>query len=224
MEVKRLAHLSDLHVGKSHRLDDALVELVSALLAAGVDYLICSGDLTDHGTREEWARFSEYLSPFSGRMTLVPGNHDRLGDDLRDVIMPGHRVQVEHLEGLSLIRVDSTGLHNRSRLQGHGQLEPEDIDAVEVALADAPNDALRIVTLHHHPLPLSEDHLVERLSSHLRLPFTEELELGWELIEAINGQCDLILHGHRHHASARSVGTGSRPTWIFNAGSSSTAG
>lgn len=187
-----------------------------------IEHIVVSGDITDHGRSRELDFFWHVMQPLRDRLTVVPGNHDRLGDDLRDALMGGRRVQVDAKPGLYIVKIDSTGPHNRSWLNSQGKLLPEDIDDVEEALAEAPEDALRVVTLHHHPLPLPEDHLAERISSHFKLPFTEELELGWELVQTLNGRCDLILHGHRHAATTHSIETSSaRPTWIFNAGSSS---
>lgn len=221
MSTSRLVHLSDLHIGKSRATDAAVVELVDLIAMNAIEHVLISGDITDHGRGRELDFFWHVMRPIRERLTLVPGNHDRLGDDLRDALMPGRRVQVDERPGLYVVRIDSTGPHNRSWLNGQGRLRPEDIDDVEDALSAAPEGALRVVTLHHHPLPLPEDHLAERLSSHFKLPFTEELELGWELVQTLNGRCDLILHGHRHTATAHSIQTTSpRPTWLFNAGSS----
>ncbi len=47
------------------------------------DVLLIAGDLTDHGTKEEHAAFSKYLSDFEAssgkRVYVVPGNHDYYG-------------------------------------------------------------------------------------------------------------------------------------------------
>lgn len=221
MRTQRLAHVSDLHIGRSPKFDRVAAELLEAIQLAGIDHVLVTGDITDHGRADEFATFLRMAHPLRDRMTLVPGNHDRLGHDLRDSIMAGPRVQVDARDGLFIVRLDSTGVHNRSWLNSHGKILPEDIDHVAEALKSAPADALRIVALHHHPLPLPEDHFAERLASHLRLPFTEALELGWELVQRINGLCDLILHGHRHTEMAHSVEVDSdRPTWLFNAGCS----
>ena len=56
----------------------------------------------------------------TSRLIAVPGNHDRLGDDLREELMPGARVQTVAAGGLWIVRLDSTGPHNRRWLDGHG--------------------------------------------------------------------------------------------------------
>lgn len=221
MDAARFAHVSDLHIGRSEENDGAAAELFDTLRLASIDHIIVSGDVTDHGRVSELEAFWSMIGDLRERLTVVPGNHDRLGDDLRERLMPGPRVQISGSPGLHVVKIDSTGAHNRSWLNSQGKLLPEDIDDVESALAAAPAGALRVVTLHHHPLPLPEDHFAERISSHFKLPFADALELGWELVQTLNGKCELILHGHRHAATAHSVETSSAsPTWMFNAGSS----
>ncbi|BDG09323.1 metallophosphoesterase family protein [Anaeromyxobacter paludicola] len=218
-----LAHLSDLHLGRDEATGAAARRLARALLAAGVDRLLLTGDLTHRGQRGELHEFEEVFAPWrdAGRLTLVPGNHDRLGHDLGGALMPGDRVQVEEHEGLHLVRLDSTGPHNRSFLSGHGALAPGDLDLVDRALAAARPGALRVLMLHHHPLPLPEDCLVERLSSWLGRPWTAELALGPALLARIAGRCDLVLHGHRHAASRVELeGAAGAPLAVLNAGCS----
>ncbi len=78
--------------------------------------------------------------------------------------------------------------------------------------------------LHHHPLPLPEDHAVERLSSWMGWRFTTELDRGRELLDRIRGRCDLVLHGHRHTPCERRPFADARALRVFNAGSSTELG
>src|SRR5262249_3206690 len=61
-----------------------------------------------------------------------------------------------------------------------------------------PTDKLVVIAIHHHLLPLPEEHVAERLSSFFGWPFTAELERGRELLDRVRGRCGLVLHGHRH--------------------------
>jgi 3',5'-cyclic AMP phosphodiesterase CpdA len=201
--------------------------IADTLLAAKVDHVVVTGDLTNRGRTAELDAYREAFAPLiaSGRVTSIPGNHDRLGDDVRDRIMEGARVQIETVEGLHLVRVDSTGPHNRRWLQGHGKLTMQDVHAIDEALDEAAPDALRVVLLHHHPLPLPEDSFGEKLPRWLGWPFTLELASGVGLLERIVGRCDLVLHGHRHVPNARHIGRdGDRPMIVCNAGSSTQLG
>ena len=117
----------------------------------------------------------------------MPGNHDRLGDDMGDTIMPGARVQIVTRDGLHIVRVNSTGDHNRSWIAGHGILLAEDLDAIDAALDETPRDHLAVIALHHHVVPLPEEHAAERLSFFLGWPFTAELARGRELLDRTSG-------------------------------------
>jgi 3',5'-cyclic AMP phosphodiesterase CpdA len=91
----RVAHLSDLHaVGGRHEyrmesgllgpqgnacLRDALRELAGIQARTPCDRILMTGDITDAGTRAEWAEFLDLLQEHPevrSRGYLVPGNHD----------------------------------------------------------------------------------------------------------------------------------------------------
>jgi Icc protein len=224
--ARKLAHVSDLHIGRSVESDARAQRLCRAMVDARIDHVVVTGDVTHRGRRRELARFEETFAPLrdSGRLTVIPGNHDRLGDDVGDTIMAGDRVQAKVAPGLFMVQVNSTGLHNRSWLNGHGQLDEADLDAVDAILPQAPADHLVILMLHHHPLPLPEDRAVERLSSWMGWRFTHELERGRDLLERLRGRCDLVLHGHRHTPCERQPFTDARTLRVFNAGSSTELG
>ena len=217
--IRTLAHLSDLHLGRSPAHDEEVARAVEA--AAAVDHVVVSGDVTDRGRAEEHARFERLFAPLAaaGRLTVVPGNHDRLGDDMGPRLRRGARVQTETRAGLFVVRVDSTGSHNRFLLAGHGDLCDAVLADVERAVAGAPADHLVVVTLHHHPLPLPEETLPELLASRIGLPYASELRLGATLLSRLRGRCDLVLHGHRHVPRALTLfPTDARPLGLYNAG------
>jgi 3',5'-cyclic AMP phosphodiesterase CpdA len=228
MRTQTLAHLSDLHFGLSADAERMAAALCHTLLTAKVDHVVVSGDITHRGRRDELARFEQVFHPLlrTGRMTVVPGNHDRLGDDLCAEITGGARVSTAAADGLHIVRVDSTAPHNRSWLASHGRIERDELAAIEAALDDAPARALRVLALHHHPLPLPEDSLTERLVTRLGSANCSELALGPELVGRLCGRCDLLLHGHRHVPREVSLFRNEqpRPLRIFNAGSSTELG
>lgn len=113
MASRRIAHLSDLHIGAA--TDEATERLVRAVIRSGADRVAITGDVTHRGRAAELARFRRSFAPLleDGRVVLVPGNHDRLGDDLEAELMPGERVQVSASHGTWIVRCNSTGPHNR---------------------------------------------------------------------------------------------------------------
>jgi predicted phosphodiesterase len=91
----RVAHLSDLHlVGERYgyrmesgthgpqgnrRISRALRRLAAIHASAPVDHILVTGDITDDGTRGEWAEFLDLLRGYPelrARLSFVPGNHD----------------------------------------------------------------------------------------------------------------------------------------------------
>ncbi len=215
-----IAHISDLHLGRDRRTDAATGRLVEALLEAEVGVVLVTGDVTHRGRRSELAAFERTFAPLRGRAVVVPGNHDRLGEDAGRGLMGGARVQVESRPGLHLVRLDSTAPHNRALLSGHGELSAADIAAVDSAVGEAPPGTLVVLMLHHHLLPLPEDHFSERLANLLGWPNAAELRLGRSLLERLRGRCDVVVHGHRHAASEMVLPARlGRPLHVMNAGS-----
>jgi hypothetical protein len=102
----------------------------------------------------------------------------------------------------------------------------DEIDQIEGWVQTSSREELTIVTLHHHPLPLPEDSLPERLVSRLGSASNAELLRGPELVRRLCGRCDLLLHGHRHvpREVTLCLNERPRPLRIFNAGSSTELG
>ncbi|HSP81088.1 MAG TPA: metallophosphoesterase [Myxococcaceae bacterium] len=227
MLIRKLAHLSDLHLDLSRESDATAVALVETLLAERVEHVVVTGDLTHQGSRAEYRRFRELFSPLldTGRLTFIPGNHDRTGEDAGSRWMGGRKVRVERHEGLYLVCVDSTGPHNRNYFACHGELTPAVLDAVDEALSATPAGALAAVLLHHHVLPLPEESFPERLATRMGWPHAAELALGAELVRRVQGRCELILHGHRHVPREFDLGASAgRRLRIYNSGSSTELG
>ena len=225
--MRLLAHLSDLHIGRGRRADDRADALCHMLRERAVDHVVISGDVTHRGRRRELARFHEIFAPLIARerVTVVPGNHDRLGDDVSAELMGAARVAVSHHPGLTLVRFDSTGLHNRSFIAGHGEMTERDVAEISAALDRAPASAVVVLVMHHHPLPLPHDNACERILARLGWSSGGELPLGRALTDQLRGRCDLVLHGHRHLPSTTALfATEARPLVLCNAGSSTDLG
>jgi 3',5'-cyclic-AMP phosphodiesterase len=219
---KRLAHLSDLHLGRSLSIDEAAERLRDTLADGEIDHVVITGDVTHRGRREELARFHQLFGALQQqeRVTVVPGNHDRLGDDVGARLMQGGRVQVKSSDDLYLVRVDSTGSHNRFLLAGHGDICERVLDLIDLALEGARAGQLVVVLLHHHPLPLPVETVPEWVVSQLGVPWASELRRGADLLHRLRGRCDLVLHGHRHvPREVRLFPELARPLELFNAGS-----
>ena len=110
-QAARFAHISDLHIGRSDETDANAARLCAALLESGIDQVVATGDLTHRGLHSELELFQSTFAPLfaQGRMIVVPGNHDCLGDDVSGQLMSGPRVQTTTRPGLYIVRVNSTG-------------------------------------------------------------------------------------------------------------------
>jgi 3',5'-cyclic AMP phosphodiesterase CpdA len=216
--IRTLAHLSDLHIGRSDADANALRRAVNALIDIDVDHVVATGDITDSGQFDQLAAFRRITAPLADRLTVVPGNHDRIGEDAGRLLMRD-RVASELRDGLYLIRVDSTGPHNRRLIDAHGQLTSDDLEAIDAALDRAPARVLVAVLLHHHVHRLPGDTIWEHLAAMVGLPWTAELQRGSSLLKRLRGRCDLVLHGHRHSPAELLLGQGEeRPLRVVNAG------
>jgi len=224
MVTQTFAHISDLHIGAGAEVEQVAARLSRMLFhSSEVDHVILTGDVTHTGRRDELRRFREIFRPLlaSDRLLVVPGNHDRLNDDVSTELMPGPRVQAVRRGGLYFVRINSTGAHNRRWLDGHGELTLADLEDVDRALDQAPDGSFTVLMLHHHVSPLTEEDVVEWFSNRMRWPCARELPLGTELLRRVLGRCDLVLHGHRHVPGAwMRYPDHARPVWVYNAGSS----
>jgi 3',5'-cyclic-AMP phosphodiesterase len=218
-----LAHLSDLHLGTSVSAARTLEHAVAALADTGL--VIVTGDLTENGRAAELAAFEHLTAPLADRLIVVPGNHDRCGDDIGAQLMKGVRVDVQVRAGCAIVRIDSTAPHNRIAWLSHGRMCQQVLQQVDDALDSVPSGLMTVVALHHHVVPLPAEGFWEQVSEVLRLPNHSELALGTELLKALRSRCDLVLHGHRHVPRQFIVDEdGPRPLRVFNAGSTTSLG
>jgi 3',5'-cyclic-AMP phosphodiesterase len=147
--VFRIAHISDLHCGSPHFVENLMERAITEINELEPDAIVCSGDLTTNGFRQEYADAAEYLERFECKtLVVVPGNHDsRNVGYIHFEERFGDRNSVIHLNGISIVAVDSTepdldhGAIGRGR---YGWIEEQFATSAE----------FRIFVLHHHLLPV----------------------------------------------------------------------
>ena len=192
------------------------------LVDADVDHVVVTGDVTERGLLAEFERFQRVFAPLADtrRLSVVPGNHDRLGDDAAELAMGGRRVMVVRRPGLHLVLVDSTRVENgRFAFFAHGELGESDLAGIDAAIDQADAGDVVAVLLHHHVLPMPHESTLELLAGAIGLPFGDALARGPDLLARVAGRCDLVLHGHRHvpYETVQHE-HGPRPLWVGNAG------
>ena len=145
----RIAQISDLHLGSPHFVPNLLERAIMEVNDLEPDVVVCSGDLTTHGFRQEYADAAEYLSRLQCEtLVVIPGNHD--SRNVGYVHFEDHfgaRNRAIHLNGVSIVAVDSSEPD-----LDHGQIGRGRYPWIEEQFA--PPADFRIFVLHHHLLPV----------------------------------------------------------------------
>jgi len=198
-----LAQISDSHIDVSDGSGDALAAAVAAVsrLDPQPAAVLCTGDLTNNGTPEEYALARELLAPLRAPLHPIPGNHDDR-DAMRAAFadhpgVAGTGEYIQYSAGCGPLRVIACDTQKPN--SDGGELPAERLEWIEAELAREPGRPT-IVAMHHPPIltGMSE--------------FDEEIGLAPEerraLADAIAraGGADLIVTGHIHLAIRGSLG------------------
>lgn len=206
----RLVHISDLHFGAvapglPHQLRESILSVKPDLVAV-------SGDLTMRGLKKEYLQAREFLDSITVPQLVVPGNHDVQGtwNVLARFLYPwrNYRRLVSHnlepvVKGNSLVVVGA----NSARPAGwyldwsRGRLSHEQMHSIAGAYADAAEEALRVLVVHHPPAAPPHGtarHLIGRLR---------------DFSIAVNrAGIDLVLSGHFHMSYAQTLSLSTVPS------------
>lgn len=210
MSEVRLLQVSDLHFG-AH--DESKVEAVLADCKEFAPHIVCvTGDVVNSpfwpGNFSEARRFidalAERLAASSGpdNVLIVPGNHDaylgvwafRLGlkrsdtDFFRAFEVEGRNVLVFGFDSTSSALRDFQNSGIVSERQIKAFLEQVGCQRERLGPAGFAN-SLKVVLLHHHPLPTMKSNLEGML--YLK-------NAGRFMSAMVGAKVDLILHGHQH--------------------------
>ena len=165
-ETCRIATINDLHIGCDYfgffdRMKEPPAPVPHAVrcvrsaiqdaLSWGAQLLIVKGDLTHHGTPEEWAQVGDQLAGLHVAVAVVPGNHDvkksRLVEPQPALALHGlhlvHGVEVIDMPGIRVVLADTT-VPDEDR--GHVAHLAHDI----VRVASRATGGV-LVAMHHHP-------------------------------------------------------------------------
>ena len=199
--MRRIAHISDLHFG---RTDPAVVEgLVDELNRAPPDLIIASGDFTMRARRREYAEARAFLARLSAPWVAVPGNHDIAHFKLFSRFFhPFRRYRnFIHAETEPTFLDDEIGVICLNTVRtwapetdwSQGKITRSQIARTEARLAALPGQVFRIVVGHHPFMPP---------------PWDAEARLGRadEALDAFRRHgVGLTLAGHLHRHYARFV-------------------
>ena len=165
------------------------------------DHLVISGDITQLSLEKEFSLAREILDPLlikSGRVTVIPGNHDRYinqhdGTDLFTKyfgeFFGTNEVHVSKInQKWVLVGWDSA--HPNDLRTAAGTVKSSTIKATEKLLHNFP-DQTNFIVVNHYPLTFPEDWKFDRSHELYNLVPVR----NWILQ---NSQIRLYLHGHIH--------------------------
>jgi UDP-2,3-diacylglucosamine pyrophosphatase LpxH len=213
---RRVLHLSDLHFGTEHALEnEAYLSRHLDTLAERIDRTVITGDLFNNPRRQDalaFRNFRDALSVRTGKEVIViPGNHDQkwlgnVGSPLREVAK---------LEWSSYVPDDDLGCNflcfdsSRDADLARGKVTRQQLmdTATEFekqcALKPGRRQYLSIALIHHHPFSFEskQETRVQRVLAWVGL--NDERFLRMEDADGFLGWCaarnvPLILHGHKH--------------------------
>jgi 3',5'-cyclic-AMP phosphodiesterase len=113
------------------------------------DIVVCSGDLTTYGFKEEFVQARRYLDRITCEsLVVIPGNHDsRNVGYVHFEELFGERNSVLRKDGITVVAVDSSEPD-----LDHGQIGRGRYGWIEQEFEPAAD--LRVFVLHHHLLPV----------------------------------------------------------------------
>jgi len=228
--VKKIIHLSDLHVGHKECGDRfrLIIDSISKTCRPSSDYIVViTGDIADNAFHREYheeaAAGIKMLEETGYRVLVIPGNHDygtgimakrKFAGLFKEKFFGNRKIsypKVDIIDDFAFIGLDSTAgeLNWNDRFFSEGELGKAQLKRLKRILRK-PEVASRrkAVYLHHHPFDF-------KLA--MQLKDSEELKL------IIENQADLLLFGHYHRDKETATRT-YHGTWgiprCYNAGSS----
>ena len=145
-----IAHISDLHCGGPYFVPNLMERAISEINELGPEIVICSGDLTTFGFKEEYAIARDFIEQIEcDSIVIIPGNHDsRNVGYVHFEELFGDRNSVLRKGGVTVVAVDSTEPDLDHGVIGRGRYH-----WIEEQFAAEPSE-LRVFVLHHHLLPV----------------------------------------------------------------------
>ncbi|MDX2005448.1 MAG: metallophosphoesterase [Meiothermus sp.] len=178
-QVLTFVHLTDLHITDPAQPDDHLhsdtattLEMVKARIAKlepKPDFILVSGDLTNHGSPESFKALKGHLDGLPAPVLLALGNHDKRGpfhQVMRDQSSEAPYFYSQSFGHLKVIVLDSS-----APAKVDGSIEPEQFEWLEAELAQDPTQP-KIIVIHHPPCRINLsifDHITFRPEDAARL-------------------------------------------------------
>jgi 3',5'-cyclic AMP phosphodiesterase CpdA len=180
--VVTIAHISDLHVGSPFFVPNLMNRVIVEVNELKPDVVICTGDITDAGYRQEYKNAGAYLQRIEAPLYAVPGNHDSRNVGyvhFEELIGPRHwSIDVG---GARIVGADSSEPD-----LNEGQIGRERYDWVKEQFAQPAE--MRIFALHHHLIPIPGTGRERSIVN----------DAGDLLEVLIRSGVNIVLGGHKH--------------------------
>src|SRR3954464_9207207 len=159
----RIAHISDIHCGGAHFVPSLMDRAIAEINEMQPDLVVCSGDLTTFGFKQEYHEAKAYLDKIECEaFVVIPGNHDsRNVGYVHFEELFGERRSELHSDGVSIAAVASP---DTAPPPGGAGDAPEPVLAHGVMgrgryqwiqeRFGGHEAYLRMFVLHHHLLPV----------------------------------------------------------------------
>ena len=185
---KKVIQISDVHFGDSTFSDGLKSNLLAQLEDDNPDLLIFAGDLTASGYAHEYEQALEFVDELKSitKTHIIPGNHDARNVGLvhfENMISERKFVHTDKSSNFTIIGLDSSEAD-----VSHGQIGYDQLDWLKSELAKIPEDRAKVVTFHHHIIPIPQ-------TGRERNILLDSGDLMHVLTE--NG-VDFVLNGHKH--------------------------
>jgi len=180
--VVTLAHISDPHVGSPHFVPNMLHRVIEEINELEPAAVICSGDLTTDGYRQEYQAWLSYAERIQAPLHTIPGNHDsRNVGYLHFEDLIGPRMWSHDIEGVRIVGIDSSEPD-----LNEGKVGRVHYDWIRRQFEEPAQ--LKVFVLHHHLLPIPGTGR-ER---------STVMDAGDLLEVLIHAGVQVVLSGHKH--------------------------
>jgi len=180
--VVTIAHISDPHAGSPYFVPNLMNRVIKELNELSPDVVVCSGDLTSEGYRQEYKNWAAYADRIEAPILTVPGNHDsRNVGYLHFEDLIGPRWWAHDVQGVRIVGVDSSEPD-----LNEGKVGRMHYDWIHQQFTEPA--ALKVFVLHHHLLPIPGTGR-ER---------STVMDAGDLLEVLIHAGVHVVLSGHKH--------------------------
>lgn len=185
---KKIAQISDIHFGEKNFSNVLKNNLLSQLEDENPDLIIAAGDMTTQGYAHEYEDASIFIDELKAitQTHIIPGNHDARNVGLlhfEKLIGERKFVHLDKIGGFAIIGLDSSEPDIND-----GQIGVDQLDWLKKELDKVPGDLCKIVTFHHHLLPIPQTGRERNIL----------LDSGDLLRVFSDYGVDFVLNGHKH--------------------------